>query len=277
MPDRHAVAQHYASEDLLARIRAGLAKLGITSDDLKLEDLAPVDEFHIGGREASLAFFEGFDFRENETILDVGCGLGGAARLVSSRFGCRVEGIDLTPEFVKAGNELCRWADCGDRVRLQEASALALPFGDAIFDAGYMMHVGMNIADKPALFTEIARVIRPDAYFGVYDVMQANEGELLFPVPWASVPDNSALASAEHYRQALSQAGFELVTENNRRDFARAFFQRLARRQVKADGPPPLGLHMLMGERATEKIRNMIDNLAQGLIEPVEMIARRRR
>ncbi len=206
-------------------------------------------------------------------VLDIGCGLGGPARLAASRYGCSVTGIDLTAEFVRTGQVLCQWVGL-DSIKLVEGSALDMPFEDASFDAAYMMHVGMNIAGKENLFAEAARVLRPGCTFGIYDVMQTAEGEISFPVPWAETSATSALASPEQYKSMLEKAGFEIIAERNRRDFAIAFFADIAARNRAAGGPPPLGIHILMGENRAGKVGNMAGDIAAGRIAPVEMIAR---
>jgi ubiquinone/menaquinone biosynthesis C-methylase UbiE len=81
-------------------------------------------------------------------VLDVGCGLGGAARFVASRYGCHVTGIDLTPEFIETAKVICGWVNLDSHISLHQGSALAMPFADRAFDRAYMLHVGMNIDDK---------------------------------------------------------------------------------------------------------------------------------
>jgi hypothetical protein len=138
-----------------------------------------------------------------------------------------------------------------------------------------MLHVGMNIEDKEKLAAELARVLRPGALFGIYDVMGTGRGELAYPVPWATAADLSAVAEPERYKKALQDAGFTVIAERNRRDFALAFFAELRSKTAAAGGPPPLGLHVLMGKSTPEKVQNMIDNISKGLIAPVELIARK--
>ena len=166
-------------------------------------------------------------------------------------------GIDLTPEFVETGQALSGWVDLGDRIDLNCGSALDLPFEADLFDAAYMMHVGMNIADKAGLFAQVARTLKPGGVFGIYDVMATADGDLVFPVPWAMTGETSALADPETYRAGLEAAGFTIVAERNRRDFAQEFFAALRAKAAGADGPPPLGIHVLMGQSAAEKIANM--------------------
>ena len=275
MPEPGDVSKHYAHGDLTEAIRAALVKQGKRADAVTADDLAPVDEFHVGGRKASADFLDQLGFDKQTQVLDVGCGLGGPARFVANRYGSRVTGIDLTAEYVETGNALCQWVGLSENVSLHQGSALALPFGEASFDGAYMMHVGMNIEDKERLASEVARVLRPGAVFGIYDVMQTGPGELTFPEPWATTADLSAVAEVDRYNRALENAGFQLVAERNRRDFALASFAEMRARAAAAGGPPPLGLHVVMGRNAPEKTRNFNDNVAAGRIAPVELIARK--
>lgn len=275
MKDLERVANHYTRGDLLGAILAGIEKLGKTPKTVASDDLAPVDEFHIGGRVATRAFLEQMSVAADEHVLDVGCGIGGASRYVSQEFGCHVTGVDLTNEYVETGKVLCRWLGQESRVSLFQGNVFDLSSADATFDKAFMLHVGMNISDKTALTKEIWRVLKPGAMFGIYDIMQINDESLAFPVPWATVPEGSALASPEDYKRALVAAGFEIVNERNRRDFALEFFKGLKAQSPAADGPPSLGLHVMMGAEAPTKIQNMVSNIAQGSIAPVELIARK--
>jgi ubiquinone/menaquinone biosynthesis C-methylase UbiE len=89
----------------------------------------------------------------------------------------RVTGIDLTSEYVETGKALCKWVGLDQRIVLHQGSALAMPFADNHFDGAYMLHVGMNIEDKDKLAAEVARVLRPDSAFGIYDVMRTGPGD----------------------------------------------------------------------------------------------------
>lgn len=276
MPDVQLVASHYTHGGLLKAIGDGVAKLGKTSASVGIDDLAPVDEFHIGGRVATRGFLDQLGIAASHHVLDVGCGLGGSGRFAAHTYGCRVTGVDLTQEYVETGNALCAWVGLANKVTLQVGNATALSHPDATFDRAYMLHVGMNIADKARLMSELYRVVRPGAKIGIYDVMRVNDGELTFPVPWASGPEVSALASVASYQAALERAGFQLVAQRNRRDFALEFFAQLQAKAASASGPPPLGLHLLMGSTAPLKVKNMIDNISRDLIAPVEMVAEKR-
>ena len=267
------VSEHYTHGKLLEAIQASITKLGKTIENVTIQDLAPVDEFHIGGRLATDNLLEQLNFSEKDHILDVGCGLGGASRFVANKYNNCVTGIDLTQEYIDVGKALSSWVGLEKQVNLLQGSALSMPFEDETFDGAIMLHVGMNIDDKAKLFTEVFRVLRPGTSFGVYDVMQINDGELTYPVPWASDNSTSRLATSGQYKQALNHARFKVSKENARRDFALEFFKQM-RAKTEANGnSPPLGLHTLMRESTAVKVRNMIDNIAANLIAPVEIIA----
>ena len=165
----------------------------------------------------------------------------------------------------------------GSRVKLKVENAMSLPCLDGSFDRAYMMHVGMNIANKDSLARELHRVIRPGGKVGIYDIMQTGEGELVFPVPWAGESGGSSVSSLQTYQSALESAGFNVVAHRNRREFALEFFDVLQAKVESAGGPPPLGLHILMGETAALKVRNMIENVSRNLISPIEIVAEKPR
>lgn len=269
-----SVVQHYSHGSLERAILAALAASGKDLDGLTLADLAPVDEFHIGGRQATIEFAEQLELGPGLSLLDVGSGLGGASRYFAAERDCRISGIDLTEEYVRVAETLARSVGLEDRVSYQQGRALALPFAPGIFDGAYMLHVGMNIPDKERLFAEIRRVLRPGSVVGVYDVMREGEGDLNFPLPRASSAETSFVESAADYRRMLEGAGFAVEKERSRRDFAIEFFRRMRAQAVQGGGPPPLGLHILMGASAQQKIANMIDILERGLIAPTEIIGR---
>jgi ubiquinone/menaquinone biosynthesis C-methylase UbiE len=275
MPLEADVERHYAQGSLEATILAALEAAGKDIPRLTPADLAPVDEFHVGGRVATAEFAARLGLRPAMRVLDVGCGLGGALRYFAGELGCDGTGVDLTREYVAVAATLARMVGLQERTRYLQASALALPFAEASFDAVTLLHVGSNIADKPALFQEVSRVLAPGGVVGVYDLMREAPGELKFPVPWASDASTSFLNGADAYASALRAAGFQVSAPRSRREFALAFFQRLQAAEAKAGGaPPPLGLHLAMGRSAAAKVANMRDLVQRGLIAPTEIFGR---
>ena len=275
MSHENTVSEHYTHGNLLGAIETSVSRLGKSADSVTIDDLAPVDEFHIGSRIATEHLLNQLHFTDQDHILDVGCGLGGASRYVANKHNNRVTGIDLTPEYIDTGNALCSWVGLDKQVTLHQGSALAMPFDNESFDGAIMLHVGMNIEEKDELFNEVYRVLRPGATFGIYDIMRINEGELAYPVPWATESSTSKLATPDQYEQALNEAGFQVSSRDNRRDFALEFFKQMQAKNKANGGPPPLGLHTLMQESTPIKIKNMVDNIAADLIAPVEIVAQK--
>jgi ubiquinone/menaquinone biosynthesis C-methylase UbiE len=268
-----AVADHYAHCGLIEAIRAGLTAIGKSERTVTADDLAPVDQFHIGGRLSTEEVAQSLRLTASDQVLDIGCGLGGPARFIAGRYGCHVTGIDLTRDYVETGNVLCGWLGLSDRVELRQGNALSLPFQDTSFDAAYMIHVGMNIGDKRALFAEAARVLRKGARFVLFDVMRQTDGEFPHPLPWATTAASNTIAQPSKYRAALRSTGFEITSERNRLAFALEYFERQHAQQ--AASPAALGLQTLMGARRPEQVRNMLTCVRGGLVAPVEIVAER--
>ena len=118
---------------------------------LKPDDLAPIDEFHIRGRESTKELAGLLGEFDSQEILDVGCGLGGTARYLASSFGCRVTGIDLTPTYISLAERLSQMVGLTNETNFYEASAVELPFPEEEFDIAWMEHVQMNIPSKDQL------------------------------------------------------------------------------------------------------------------------------
>jgi len=273
MPDSTLIADHYTHGSLVDALRQGIQRLGKTTETVDIDDLGPVDEFHIGGRIATEGFLDQLDIESSHHVLDVGCGLGGASRFAANKYGCRVTGVDLTHEYVETGNIICSWLGLDGKINLEVENAMHLSCPAETFDRAYMLHVGMNIADKESLAKELYRVTSTGGKIGIYDVMRVGDGELTYPVPWATEPQGSSVDAVTTYRAALEKAGFHIVAERNRREFALEFFAHLQSKTAGAEGPPPLGLHILMGSTAAEKIRNMIGNISRNILAPVEIVA----
>ena len=274
MDTERQVATHYTRGALLPAFLDALKQMGKDPDRLAAMDLATGDEFHLGGLPATAALAKDLGLAPGMHVLDVGSGVGGPARYFAEAHQCRVTGIDLTEEFVQVATELTRRCALDNLVAFRQGSALDLPFDAATFDAATLIHVGMNIADKARLFDEVRRVLKPGGVFCVYDVMRSGEGDLPYPMPWAQTAVTSFVEAPATYRRLMNAAGFKIEREENRS----AFVLDLAREmkaKIERDGLPPLNTHILIGPEAKVRFGNVTATLEQGVIAPVEMIARR--
>lgn len=268
------VASHYSDSDaLIESIAASLRAAGIDPTSATTTDLAGVDEFHIRGREATLALAESMGIGPDTSVLDIGSGLGGAARTLAEAFGCTVTGVDLTPSFCAAATQLSRWTGLDEKTTFRLGDACALPFDDDSFDAAITIHAAMNIPDKRALYHEARRVVRPTGTFAVYDVLRGEGGEVLFPVPWAREPSISHLATPGEMREMLVSAGFELLQEVDSTEESFGWF-RVLRERLEVTGPPPVTFGVFLGEDFPQMAANQVANLAERRIRTVSYLCR---
>ncbi|MHB2017622.1 MAG: class I SAM-dependent methyltransferase [Candidatus Xenobia bacterium] len=198
------IAQHYTSESLMGRVASAMAMPEPVSPLL----LAPLDQFHMGGLTTTIRLAEFARVRPGESVLDVGSGLGGAARVLATLAGAQVVGLDVTPAYCDAANELARRCGLQDRLRYQLGDALHLPFPDGSFEVVWSQHVSMNIADRRQLYAEMYRVLKPGGRVALHDVVSVGGCQPRFPVPWAETEANSHLLTVEAMREHLQAAGF---------------------------------------------------------------------
>jgi SAM-dependent methyltransferase len=267
------VARHYAREGIEGMIIEGLRALGKDPDAITPADLSAVDEFHLGWGPQTAQFAQRLELAPEMHVLEVGSGIGGPARHFAHACGCRVTGIDLTPDFVAVARSLTGRVGLADLVGFVEGSALDMPFDAASFDAATLIHVGMNIADKTQLFAEVRRVLRPGARFGLYEVMRVGDGEIPMPMPWAGSAATNFVETPEVYVELLQGAGFAPASPVDRTRFVHELWAKMQTAAAAAGGPPPLGLHILVGPAGPERFRNTFAALAAGVLAPVEIVA----
>ena len=263
MSDHNDVSRHYGRGGLMERIEKGLAASGVDLQDVTVDDLAPVDQFHSRGREATVEIAALMNPTDRDRVLDVGCGFGGTARFLAHNYGCAVSGIDLTPEYVDVGRTLTEMVGLDDMIDLEQGSALELPYQDESFDYVTTEHVQMNIADKARFYGEISRVLKPEGRFVFHDIFCGPvTGPIHYPVPWAEEPYLSHLVPTAEARSLMGDAGLEIAEWHDRTDESFRFFTAAGER-ARESGPPPLGLHLLLGETGQQKIENYMRNLAE--------------
>jgi len=253
------VRDHYRATGLTERLKTALAVFGPDEQHLKPEQLATLDQFHTRGLAATAELANLAVVDADMSVLDVGSGVGGPARFLEATYGCEVTGVDLSEPFVEAARYLTARTGQDGKVSFETGSALALPFEEGRFGAALLQHVAMNIADRPLLYREIRRVLRPGGKFATFDVV-LDAGDPHYPVPWAKTPGESFLLSADATCEAIETAGFGTLVRRDDTAAAKAWFAEL-----RASGPPPsLNLGVVMGQGFSELANNLGRNLMEG-------------
>lgn len=264
-----ALKQHYQRPNLTAIITEAFQKAGKTVTSYK--DTAALDEFHMRGRDATRELAGLAELSPGMTVLDLGCALGGPARLLAAEFDCRVTGIDVMAEYTEAAQMLTEMVGLSDRVDFRTGNMLEMPFDDRRFDRVWSQHTFMNIEDKAHLFGEIRRVLRPGGRLAFYEVVGGPDGPVHYPVQWASDPSIDFLIPEEEMIDQIEKAGFERLHWQDVTDACSAWFQsvvdRMGRRSRKA--PPPVALNLVIGRTTAEKAGNTARNLKENRIRVV--------
>ncbi|MHA1566232.1 MAG: SAM-dependent methyltransferase [Alphaproteobacteria bacterium] len=259
------VKQHYSAPGLLERITKALAGEGKVRDSVTIDDLGPVDEFHIGGMGVTAELIDRLAADESMHVLDLGCGLGGPARRLANTVGCRVTGIDLSADFCTAGRTLNAWTQLSDKVTLVQGDATDLAgLGTDLYDAAWTLHVGMNIADKGAAYDNVFAALKPGGRFLVYDVLGIEGQDVLYPAPWARDQSGSYLSTKDAMVGYLSGAGFAVESVEDRTPFGRTFLEKGLKQSGAMSSPRPLGLHLVLGTAAKEILPLVKRNLDEG-------------
>lgn len=217
----------YTETDLVASIQH------LTGDDLAAltqEQRDQLDQFHGGGSEAVDRLLPGLRLAPGMTVLDVGSGLGGPARQVARTTGCTVVGVDITPAYVEAAQELTRTAGLAEQVRYVCSDIAA--FDQTGFDAAYTMHVQMNVADKRTYFSEIARRLRPGARLATFEVCLSGDTQPTPPLPWSLDGTDSFLVTADQLRDTIRSSGFALDEWVDETAWVSQWFEDLGRRMA---------------------------------------------
>lgn len=270
--DKVRIQSYYSPDDLFNKIVDGLHRLGKDVSQLTLDDLQPVDEFHIRGDAATRELISLAAFTPEMHILDVGCGIGGSTRRLSRQTGCRVTGVDLSNEYIDTAERLTQLLHMQDQVRFEACSALELPFDDNSFDGVWSLQMNMNVEDKPAWLKETCRVLRPGGRAVFYEVCGGDHSPLYYPVPWAQDESMSFLVSPDLFRRLITEAGFDIQVWTDKTDLARKAFAN-AREPAGEPELPVLGVYLLVGDDIQTKAYNLHRNLEEGRVSLVETLA----
>ncbi len=239
-----------------------LLKMNKNLNELTTKDLMPVDFFHIRGPKSTKELAEECDLSPGIKILDIGCGIGGTARLLNSISGCSVTGVDLIDEYIRTASNLSRLIKLNEKTVFLTGSACELPFKNEVYDVVWTEHVQMNVKDKNKFYAEAYRVLKKGGRFVFHDVFIGKNKPVFYPVPWADNESVSFLMKLSEVEQLLSLLGYTISYLTDKTEMSAEAFQKSSAK-IKKDGLSPLGLHLLMGNNTIDKINNMTRNLSE--------------
>lgn len=288
-----SVEHHYTRPNLENTILTALRNAGKNVDDqqqqLTVDDLAPIDELHPLGVEATANLASLLIKNDNKSnlkptshVLDVGAGVGGPSRYLASKFGCHVTGLDLVQEYCSVADSLAKRVNLDNLLTYRQGDATQMPFEDATFDVVWTQYASMNIADKKGLYSEMHRVLKPGGKLAIDEAYKGNNDidgstSIHFPVPWAANPSISHLISAEDARRLLKDVvGFKEVVWEDKTESVTEWIKQMIKRSQTSGGPPPLGIHVIVGPQWPEMINNALRNLEEGRITVVQSMFERR-
>lgn len=258
------IRNHYLREGLFEIIQNGLIEKGIDLHSVTRQDIAAVDEFHVRGAAVSRELAQMVDL-QGKSLLDVGCGLGGACRMLADEYLDQVTGIDLSEEYIRTANELSKMVKLDHKTKFIVGNATQLPFKGKEFEAVWTQHVQMNIPNKDQFYAEIARVLKPGGHFLYYEIFKGNDKAISYPVPWAANPELSFLFRNHDMHRYLEALGLQKIASTDQTLAGIDFFEKMIMK-IKTNGPPKLGLNLLMGETTFSKISNLLEDLKRGAV-----------
>src|SRR5256714_9155265 len=160
--DRHPISEGQVL-DAVGRARGGI------DGTLTADDLFPFDQDHYGGLGAVDALAGRAGIAATSRVLDICAGLGGPARFLASRRGCRVVGVELHAGRAAGMRRLSRLVGLGQAVHIVRGDATVLPFGAGRFDACVSQEALLHVADQAAVLAEARRVLVAGGRLGFSD------------------------------------------------------------------------------------------------------------
>lgn len=202
----------------VASVYAKLKEQGKETGELSVEDLTKLghlDQYHYLGVEANDHVIDLLGLDASVNVLDIGSGIGGPARYISSKTGCAITGVELQSDLAQAATDLTQRIPCvADKVRFVCGDFTSLMAGGGLapetFDHFLSLLVFLHVPDRTSLLNACFQGLRPGGTFIIEDFMakpgQAFTGQ---EETWLrDVVSAPTVTSSEQYCNDLKEAGF---------------------------------------------------------------------
>jgi sarcosine/dimethylglycine N-methyltransferase len=207
-PQKTAVISHYDTHPINEdEILAKLAARGADLDALTVDELKELDQDHYGGSQAVDILCERAGIRREHRILDVCSGLGGPARWIAHRIGCRVTGLDFTQSRVESARRLTGRVGLDHLVDFVHGDATAMALPNAMCDVVISQEAWLHIPDKPTVIGQCVRVLKPGGLLAFTDVTRRGPLTLAEESWMAAEMQAPRVASSERYLELLRANG----------------------------------------------------------------------
>jgi ubiquinone/menaquinone biosynthesis C-methylase UbiE len=168
---------------------------------------------------AAKALVEQSDLKHGDTVVDVGCGTGAAARFAAEQVGSsgRVIGIDINASMLEVANSLSPVV--GVELEWRQDNAEALSLADHTVDAALCAQTLQFLTNRPATLLEMYRVLKPSGYIGIslwsdlsqnpyFDTLIASISQHISPDTAAGLKAAFSLTKASEIHRLLQDTGF---------------------------------------------------------------------
>jgi len=159
---------------------------------------------HQGGLPATRRLLALCHVERAAEVLDVGCGIGVGPAYIARTYGCRVVGVDRSPQMIKWARERARWDGVEDLIELRVADLRELPFEADRFDVVIAESVLAFVEDKAQAIRELVRVTKPGGYVGLNELVAVKE-----------IPDDVAQVARDMGTQVLSAADWRAIWDGS--------------------------------------------------------------
>ena len=274
MVSKSDIENFWTRGDIFSRVHQAMSDAGLINKKLNIEDLFPIDQYHARGIAATVDLGKRMPIKKNQRILDIGCGLGGPARYYANEYECIITGIDITPSFIEIGNEFNKITSMSNKVELKIGNGEILDFENETFDGAYSQHVTMNISNREKFFTEAFRVLKKDGFFAFTEHGLGQEGDPIFPLPWADSSEMSFLLPPQKTISILKDTGFSDIKIIETADKYISGYEKLIKLKTENKNPV-LGIHVIGGDSMNERSTNSMKSIKENRTLPFEIVCKK--